>query len=288
MDVAGVRPGYAARSLGRDSPDDAATPRGRRGRGRDGPRCGRGRIVGLRLEQRRQHLRGRRRCRGALVGCRSTSWVTAGSPRSCWPGLSQPGHAPSSSPSTPRWSRPGTARSRRRRDGLGRHPGRLPSRQPHGAWLRATTTSLARAADLTPDAIGWLASVTGLPVVVKGVLRADDARRAVEAGAAAVWVSNHGGRQLDGAIATRWALPEVVDAVQGRAEVYVDGGLRRGTDLMAAYALGARRGLPRQARALGPHRGRRRGRHSPARRPPRRARRGDAPGGLRVPGRAHP
>jgi 4-hydroxymandelate oxidase len=100
-------------------------------------------------------------------------------------------------------------------------------------------TSLARAADLTPDAIGWLASVTGLPVVVKGVLRADDAHRAVEAGAAAVWVSNHGGRQLDGTIATRWALPEVVDAVQGRAEVYVDGGLRRGTDLMAAYAVGA-------------------------------------------------
>ena len=98
---------------------------------------------------------------------------------------------------------------------------------------------LEKASDLTPGVIGWLREQTGLPVVVKGVLRGDDARRAVDAGAAAVWVSNHGGRQLNGAIATRWALPEVVDAVRGEAEVYVDGGLRRGTDLLAAYALGA-------------------------------------------------
>ena len=61
----------------------------------------------------------------------------------------------------------------------------------------ATDDDLAKAADLTPDVIGWLAERTGLPVVVKGVLRADDARRCVDAGAAAVWVSNHGGRQLD-------------------------------------------------------------------------------------------
>lgn len=99
---------------------------------------------------------------------------------------------------------------------------------------------LEKAADLTPDAIGWLADRTGLPVVVKGVLRGDDAARAVDAGAAAVWVSNHGGRQLDRAVATRWALPEVAAAVAGRAEVYVDGGIRRGVDVLAAVALGAR------------------------------------------------
>jgi 4-hydroxymandelate oxidase len=98
---------------------------------------------------------------------------------------------------------------------------------------------LEKADDLTPAVIGWLGDVTGLPVVVKGVLRGDDAARAVDAGAAAVWVSNHGGRQLDQAVATRWALPDVVAGVAGRAEVYVDGGLRRGVDVLAACALGA-------------------------------------------------
>jgi 4-hydroxymandelate oxidase len=92
----------------------------------------------------------------------------------------------------------------------------------------------------TFDDIGWLAEICDLPIVVKGVLRADDAVRSVEAGAAAVWVSNHGGRQLDGAIASADALPEVVDAVGSRAEVYVDGGIRRGTDVLKAVALGAR------------------------------------------------
>ena len=91
------------------------------------------------------------------------------------------------------------------------------------------------------DTIAWLRDVSGgLPVVVKGVLRADDARACIDAGAAAVVVSNHGGRQLDGAVATARALPEVADAVAGRAEVYVDGGLRRGVDILRALALGAR------------------------------------------------
>ena len=93
---------------------------------------------------------------------------------------------------------------------------------------------------LTFDDIGWLREISGLPVVVKGVLRGDDAAAAVDAGAAAVVVSNHGGRQLDGAVATADALPEVVDAVGGAAEVYVDGGIRRGTDVLRALALGAR------------------------------------------------
>lgn len=104
-----------------------------------------------------------------------------------------------------------------------------------------TDVALDKADDLTPDAIGWLADITGLPVVVKGVLRGDDAATMVAAGAAAVWVSNHGGRQLDQAVASATALPEVADAVAGTgAEVYVDGGIRRAEHVLAALALGAR------------------------------------------------
>jgi 4-hydroxymandelate oxidase len=93
---------------------------------------------------------------------------------------------------------------------------------------------------LTWDEVGWLASVTRLPVLVKGVLRGDDAALAVEAGAAGVIVSNHGGRQLDGAVAAIDALPEVAEAVAGRVDVLMDGGVRRGTDIVKAIALGAR------------------------------------------------
>jgi 4-hydroxymandelate oxidase len=84
-----------------------------------------------------------------------------------------------------------------------------------------------------------LASASGLPVLVKGVLRGDDALRCLDAGAAGVVVSNHGGRQLDRAVPTAQALPEVVDAVAGRAPVLVDGGLRSGLDALVALALGA-------------------------------------------------
>jgi 4-hydroxymandelate oxidase len=93
---------------------------------------------------------------------------------------------------------------------------------------------------LTPDTVGWLADRSGLPVVVKGVLRGDDAVACLDAGAAGVVVSNHGGRQLDTAVATADALAEVVAAVGDRAEVYVDGGVRRGTDVVKALAMGAR------------------------------------------------
>jgi 4-hydroxymandelate oxidase len=96
-----------------------------------------------------------------------------------------------------------------------------------------------KALDLGPHDIGWLADRTGLPVVVKGVLRPEDAVRSVQAGASAVWVSNHGGRQLDRAAATVDCLPAVAAAVGERAEVYVDGGLRGGLDVLAALALGA-------------------------------------------------
>jgi isopentenyl diphosphate isomerase/L-lactate dehydrogenase-like FMN-dependent dehydrogenase len=84
-----------------------------------------------------------------------------------------------------------------------------------------------------------VASMADLPLLVKGVLTAEDARLACEHGADGVVVSNHGGRQLDGVPASLDALPEVVDAVDGRAEVYMDGGVRRGTDVVKALALGA-------------------------------------------------
>ncbi len=93
---------------------------------------------------------------------------------------------------------------------------------------------------LTWDALAWLTSITSLPIVVKGILTAEDARLAVEHGAAAIIVSNHGGRQLDGVLATIEALPEVVEAVEGRCEVYLDGGVRRGVDVLKALAVGAR------------------------------------------------
>jgi 4-hydroxymandelate oxidase len=86
--------------------------------------------------------------------------------------------------------------------------------------------------------IEWLASF-GLPVIVKGILHPGDARLAVEHGAAGVQVSNHGGRQLDGAIASIDALPRIVEAVENRVPVLLDGGVRRGTDIVTAVAMGA-------------------------------------------------
>ena len=93
---------------------------------------------------------------------------------------------------------------------------------------------------VTLDDLQWLVRRSPLDVIVKGILRGDDAARCIDAGAKAIIVSNHGGRHLDTAIATADALPDVVAAVGGRAEVYVDGGIRRGTDILKALALGAR------------------------------------------------
>lgn len=89
--------------------------------------------------------------------------------------------------------------------------------------------------------IAWVRSITKLPVVVKGVLTAEDAKLAADTGVEGILVSNHGGRQLDGVLATIDALPEVLDAVKGRGvEVYIDGGVRKGTDVLKALALGAK------------------------------------------------
>jgi L-lactate dehydrogenase (cytochrome) len=97
----------------------------------------------------------------------------------------------------------------------------------------------------------WIREHWKGPIVIKGVLTADDARRAVDEGAAALSVSNHGGRQLDGLPASLRALPEVVEAVKGRIEVWMDGGIRRGTDIVKAICLGARAVLCGRAYAYG-------------------------------------
>ncbi|MGO8993738.1 MAG: alpha-hydroxy acid oxidase [Polyangiaceae bacterium] len=112
----------------------------------------------------------------------------------------------------------------------------------HRAGESGLATYIAEMLDtsLTWKDLAWLRSLTKLPLVLKGVVRADDARRAVDAGVDAIIVSNHGGRQLDTSPATIDALPRVADAVAGRCEVMVDGGVRRGTDVLKALALGAR------------------------------------------------
>lgn len=97
----------------------------------------------------------------------------------------------------------------------------------------------------------WIREVWKGPIIIKGVLTADDAKRSIDEGAAAISVSNHGGRQLDCVPASLRALPEVVNAVQGRIEVLMDGGIRRGTDIVKAIAMGARAVLCGRAYAYG-------------------------------------
>ncbi|MBN9428211.1 MAG: alpha-hydroxy-acid oxidizing protein [Burkholderiales bacterium] len=92
----------------------------------------------------------------------------------------------------------------------------------------------------TWEDLSWLIAATRLPVLVKGVLHEDDARQAVALGAAGVIVSNHGGRTLDTSVATAMVLPRIADAVAAQVPVLVDGGIRRGTDVLKAVALGAR------------------------------------------------
>jgi isopentenyl diphosphate isomerase/L-lactate dehydrogenase-like FMN-dependent dehydrogenase len=93
---------------------------------------------------------------------------------------------------------------------------------------------------VTWEDLAWLRSLSPLPMLLKGILTAEDALLALEHGIDGIIVSNHGGRQLDSAVASIEALPEIVEAVAGRCEVYLDGGIRRGTDVLKALALGAR------------------------------------------------
>jgi L-lactate dehydrogenase (cytochrome) len=124
----------------------------------------------------------------------------------------------------------------------------IPGRGPMP--LMDVTAALAKAF-VTWEDFRWLREIWAGPILVKGVLTDDDARRAVDEGAAAIIVSNHGGRQLDGAPATLRALPEVVAAVNGQAEVLMDGGIRRGSDIVKAMCLGARAVLIGRAYAYG-------------------------------------
>lgn len=113
----------------------------------------------------------------------------------------------------------------------------VPSQWVRSNWGEAADAPKAR--DLGPADIAWLGQLTGLPVVVKGIVRADSAAAALRAGASAVWVSNHGGRQLDAAVATADVLGQIVEEVDGAVPVFVDGGVRSGLDVLRALAIGA-------------------------------------------------
>ncbi len=93
---------------------------------------------------------------------------------------------------------------------------------------------------ITWSDIEWLHKLTSLPIILKGIMTFEDAQLAVEHGVAGLVVSNHGGRQLDGTLPTVEALPEIIEAVDNKVEVYLDGGIRRGTDVIKAIALGAK------------------------------------------------
>jgi 4-hydroxymandelate oxidase len=116
----------------------------------------------------------------------------------------------------------------------------LPKRDVWRSDGRLDETMDMRSVGLTWESLEEIRSWTPLPLVLKGILTAEDARLGVEHGADAIWVSNHGGRQLDRVAVGVDVLEEIVDAVEGRAEVYLDGGVRRAPDIMIALALGAR------------------------------------------------
>src|SRR6188474_1678224 len=120
-----------------------------------------------------------------------------------------------------------------------------------GAMPCSDVGALLEQTIVTWDDLRWMYAAWNGPIVVKGVHTGDDARRAIDAGASAVIVSNHGGRQLDGVPASLRSLPEVLEAVNGQIEVLVDGGIRRGGDIVKALCLGARAVLIGRAYAYG-------------------------------------
>ena len=122
---------------------------------------------------------------------------------------------------------------------------------PDGPMGYADVGAALEASAVCWDDLQWIRQAWNGPIVIKGVHTADDARRAVDAGAQAVVVSNHGGRQLDGVAATLQVLPEVVQAVHGQVEILLDGGIRRGSDVVKALCLGARAVLVGRAYAYG-------------------------------------
>jgi isopentenyl diphosphate isomerase/L-lactate dehydrogenase-like FMN-dependent dehydrogenase len=146
-------------------------------------------------------------------------------------------------------ARPGWIVSFLRDGGLSKLPNVVvPGKGP--MELVDVSAALASAA-VTWDDLKWIRGIWPGPLVIKGVLTGGDARRAVDEGAAAVVVSNHGGRQLDGVRPSLRALPEIVAAVNGQAEVLMDGGVRRGSDIVKAVCLGARAVLCGRAYAYG-------------------------------------
>lgn len=122
---------------------------------------------------------------------------------------------------------------------------------PDGPMLYADVNVALEQSTVTWRDLQWIRAAWQGPIVVKGVHTGDDSKRAIDAGASAVVVSNHGGRQLDGVQATIRVLPEVVDAVNGQIEVLLDGGVRRGSDVAKALCLGARAVLVGRAYAYG-------------------------------------
>ncbi len=124
--------------------------------------------------------------------------------------------------------------------GLGNFRDMTELRGDPGGDGRPASWEVGRVAPLTWKELEWLRSLTSMPLVLKGIRTAEDALMAVEHGVDGIFVSNHGGRQMDQTLSAIEMLPEVVDAVKGRAEVYVDSGVRRGTDVIKGLALGAR------------------------------------------------
>jgi isopentenyl diphosphate isomerase/L-lactate dehydrogenase-like FMN-dependent dehydrogenase len=122
---------------------------------------------------------------------------------------------------------------------------------PDGPMLYADVGKALETSTVSWADLKWIREIWQGPIIVKGLMIGDDARRAIDEGAAGVVVSNHGGRQLDSVYPTLRALPEVVSAANGRCEVYLDGGIRRGSDVVKAICMGARAVLIGRAYAYG-------------------------------------